>query len=45
MHNLAEPEKSLWNVRKHYRIIEKAHGGRGREFIWKIPNQYILTSH
>jgi hypothetical protein len=32
---LAEPEKSLWNVRNHDRIIRNAHGGRGCEFVWE----------
>jgi len=43
---IAEPEKSLWNVRKRDGIIEKAHGGpatadlrRGREFIWEISGK------
>ena len=31
--------KELVNVRKGDRIIEEAHGGRGCEFIWEIPDQ------
>jgi len=30
-------KKELVYVRKHDRIIEKAHGGHGDEFIWEIP--------
>ena len=33
---LVEREKSLWNVRKHDRVTEKAHGGRGYESIWEM---------
>ena len=38
---IAQPEDSLWNVRKHDRVTEKAHGGRGCEFIGEIPSQSI----